>query len=324
MTDVLVLVDHDHGEPRKVSRQLLSAAREVCGGPVHAVVLGAGARDSAERLGAHGVTTVYTWDAEEADRYVTETRTAALCAAIERSGARVVLFPADPFLTDVAARAAVRLGAGIITDAVGLERDGDAVVATKAIFGGEMTSRCTVRGERPELVGVKANAFDASESGGAAPELVELDVPLPGQAARAEVVEVVEEAGGERPEMTEATIIVAGGRGLGEADGFGLVERLADSLGGAVGASRAATDAGWYPHQHQIGQTGKTVAPQLYVGLGISGAIQHRAGMQTSQTIVVVNKDAEAPIFSIADFGVVGDLHAVVPQLVAEIDKRRA
>jgi electron transfer flavoprotein alpha subunit len=135
-------------------------------------------------------------------------------------------------------------------------------------------------------------------------------------------VVVVPEAGG-RPEMTEAAIIVAGGRGLGDAEGFRLVEQLADALGAAVGASRAATDAGWYPHQHQIGQTGKTVSPQLYIGCGISGAIQHRAGMQTSQTIVAINKDPEAPIFSLVDFGVVGDLHTVLPQATEQIRKRK-
>ena len=152
----------------------------------------------------------------------------------------------------------------------------------------------------------------------------QLDVTLDDAARRTEVVEVVEQAGGDRPEMTEASIIAAGGRGLGDAEGFALIEQRADVLGGAVGASRAATDAGWYPHQHQIGQTGKTVAPQLYIGSGISGAIQHRAGMQTSQLIAAINKDGEAPIFSIADFGVVGDLHKVIPALVDEISKRKS
>jgi electron transfer flavoprotein alpha subunit len=223
----------------------------------------------------------------------------------------------------VAARTAIRRGAGVITDAVDLARDGDTLVATKAIFGGDMLSVCAVRDGVPQFIGIKANAFTAEESGGQPAKVVALEVEVDDAARRAEVVDVVEQTSGERPEMTEASIIAAGGRGLGDAEGFRLIEQLADALGGAVGASRAATDAGWYPHQHQIGQTGKTVAPQLYIGSGISGAIQHRAGMQTSQLIVAINKDADAPIFSIADFGVVGDLHKVIPQLINEINKRK-
>jgi electron transfer flavoprotein alpha subunit len=181
-----------------------------------------------------------------------------------------------------------------------------------------------VRGDRTQFIGVKPNAFAAEESGGPAAEIVRLDVRLEDRDKRVEIVEEVEQTGGDRPEMTEASIICAGGRGLGEEQGFRLIEALADALGGAVGASRAATDAGWYPHQHQIGQTGKTVSPQLYIGSGISGAIQHRAGMQTSQLIVAINKDPEAPIFSIADLGVVGDLYHVIPPLIEAIKARKA
>ena len=321
MTDVLVLVDHDRGSPKKVSAQLLTAARRI-GDSVTAVVIGRGAGDAAAGLGAYGAERVLVWDDPAPDDHVTEPGAAALAAALEASGARVLLFPADPYLSDAAARAAVRAGAGIITDAVDLEVADGRVVATKQILGGEMVSRCTAQGDRPLFIGVKANAFSAEETGGGAPEIVPLEVSLPESATRARVVEVVEQTASERPEMTEAAVIVAGGRGLGDAEGFRLVEQLADALGGAVGASRAATDAGWYPHQHQIGQTGRTVAPQLYIGAGISGAIQHRAGMQTSQTIVAINKDPDAPIFSIADFGVVGDLHKVIPPLVEEIAKR--
>src|SRR5687767_6704671 len=163
----------------------------------------------------------------------------------------------------------------------------------------------------------------AANSGDGSTEIVNLEVTLDDKAKRAPVVDTVEQESGARPEMTEASTIVAGGRGLGEEKGFELIEHPADTLGAAGAASRAATDAGWYPHQHQIGQTGKTVSPQLYIGSGISGAIQHRAGMQTSQTIVAINKDAEAPIFSIADFGIVGDLYKVIPPLIEEIAKRK-
>ncbi len=323
MPDILVLVDHDGGTPKKISNQILTAARQKGDGQVHAAVLGEGAGAAAERLGAYGVTRAYVWDSPDADAYATEPRTVALLAALEQSGAPILLYPADPFISDVVARAAIRAGAGVVTDATDLALDGTTMVATKAIFGGEMASRCHVKGDRPQFIGVKANAFTAEETGGQPPEVVTLDVALDERSKRAKVVDVVEQSGGGRPEMTEAAVIVAGGRGLGDAEGFRLIEQLADALGAAVGASRAATDAGWYPHQHQIGQTGKTVAPQLYIGAGISGAIQHRAGMQTSQTIVAVNKDGEAPIFSIADFGVVGDLHKVIPPLVEEIAKRK-
>ncbi|CAN5279317.1 MAG: electron transfer flavoprotein subunit alpha/FixB family protein [Euzebyales bacterium] len=323
MVDILVLVDHDGGTPKKISNQILTAARAVGGGEVHAALFGDKASEAAGKVGAYGATKAFVWEDEAAGAYATETQTAALVAALEASGAQAVLYSSDPFVTDVVARAAVRVGAGVVTDAVDLELDGDTLVATKPIFGGDMVSKCHVKGGRPQFIGVKANAFTAEESGGGAPEVAALDVTLDEKAKRAKVTDVVEASSGGRPEMTEAAIIVAGGRGLGDAEGFELVERLADALGAAVGASRAATDAGWYPHQHQIGQTGKTVSPQLYIGAGISGAIQHRAGMQTSQTIVVINKDAEAPIFSIADFGVVGDLYKILPPLIEEVGKRK-
>lgn len=324
MADILVLVDHDKGAPRKITNQILTAARTLGDGTVSAAVFGAGAAEAAERLGAFGAQTAYVWDSEAADAYATEPGVCGLVAAIERSGAAIVLYPADPFLTDIVARAAIKVGGGVVTDAVDLELSGDRMVATKAIFGGDMTSRCQVRGDRIQLIGVKANAFAAEECGGAPAEIVPLDVALPDRARRVEVVEVVEHPAAGRPEMTEASIICAGGRGLGEKSGFRLIEALADALGAAVGASRAATDAGWYPHQHQIGQTGKTVSPQLYLGAGISGAIQHRAGMQTAQRIVAINTDPYAPIFDIADLGVVGDLHKIIPPLIEEINARKA
>ncbi|MFO8076707.1 MAG: electron transfer flavoprotein subunit alpha/FixB family protein [Actinomycetota bacterium] len=321
MTDILVLTDHDGAAPRKVATQLLTAARGLAD-DVAALLLGQGATDAAEKVGAYGAATAYTFDAAEVDAHDTEPRTAALLAALEASGANVVLYPAEPFASDVVARAAMRVGAGVIGDVSDLAREGEGIVATKQIFGGDMTSRCAVRPGLPAFLGVKPNAFAASEVGGSPADVVPLDVALDERATRVRVVDVVEESSGGRPEMTEASMIVTGGRGLGDAEGFALIEELADALGAAVGASRAATDAGWYPHQHQIGQTGKTVAPQLYLGAGVSGAIQHRAGMQTSQRIIAINKDPEAPIFSIADLGVVGDLYKVIPPLIEEVRKR--
>ncbi len=323
MTDILVLVEHDEGTPKKVSNQILTAAKTVGDGDVIAAIFGAGAAGAADKVGEFGASKALVWEASEATDYATEPKVAALQAAIEASGATVVLYAADPFVTDVVARTAIRVGGGVVADAIDLELAGDRMVATKAIFGGDMNSKCQVEGDRVQFIGVKANSFQAESSGGGAAEVVTLDVTLPESATRAKITDVVQAESSGRPEMTEAAIIVSGGRGLGDADGFDLVGQLADALGGAVGASRAATDAGWIAHNHQIGQTGKTVSPQLYLANGISGAIQHRAGMQTSQTIAVINKDAEAPIFSIADIGIVGDLYKVIPPLVEEINKRK-
>ena len=322
MSDVLVLVEHDQGTLKKVTTQILTAARTKGDGEVLAAAFGPGAAATADRLGAFGVARAYVWEGSEVEEYATEPMVAALQAAIEASGAPIVLFESTPFTTDVVARTAVRVGGGVVADAVDLELDGDRMVATKAIFGGDMISRCQVTGDRVQFVGVKANAFQGEEVGGGPAEVVQLDVTLPESATRVKVTGVEEAESSGRPEMTEASIIVSGGRGLGDASGFELIGQLADALHAAVGASRAATDAGWISHNHQIGQTGKTVSPQLYIACGISGAIQHRAGMQTSQTIAVINKDPEAPIFSIADIGIVGDLYKVIPPLVEEITKR--
>jgi electron transfer flavoprotein alpha subunit len=209
----------------------------------------------------------------------------------------------------------------VLTDVVGLTRGDDGgPVAEQSIFGGAIVVTSRVRAGVP-IVAVRPNAVAPEPAPGSC-EVEQLTVELSDAATAARVTERVAQERSERPELTEASIVVSGGRGVGGAENFELIEKLADSLGAAVGASRAATDAGWYPHQFQVGQTGKTVSPQLYLAVGISGAIQHRAGMQTSKTIMVINKDPEAPIFELADFGVVGDLFKVVPQLVGEIGSR--
>jgi electron transfer flavoprotein alpha subunit len=194
------------------------------------------------------------------------------------------------------------------------------MTADQVIFGGAINVKSRVRSGTP-IIAVRPNAISPEAAAGEA-AIEPVSITVSDAAKQAKITERVVQQRGARPELTEASIVVSGGRGVGSADNMALIEKLADSLGAAVGASRAVTDAGWYPHQFQVGQTGKTVSPQLYVAVGISGAIQHRAGMQTSKTIMVVNKDPEAPIFELADFGVVGDLFKVVPQLVEEIEKR--
>ena len=311
MPRVLVLVEHEDGVTKKVTYEMLTKARDL-GEPV-AVFVGEGLGAAREGLARHGATAVY---AARGDNRLAGPLTGALAAAADRAEPAAVLVAATPLGKDAGARLAARKGWGMLADIVDL--DGD-LVATQNVFGGAMTVRAKVRTGTPVLA-VKPNSFPVQEAP-ASPEVADLDVAEAQDGVRV-TDHVVQEQGG-RPDVAEAEIVVSGGRGLQDPANFALVEALADALGAAVGASRAAVDAGWYPHQHQVGQTGKTVSPQLYVAVGISGAIQHRAGMQTSKTIVAVNKDADAPIFAISDFGVVGDLFKVVPRLTDEIAKRK-
>ncbi|MFT4744457.1 MAG: electron transfer flavoprotein alpha subunit [Nitriliruptoraceae bacterium] len=325
MSEILVLIDHSDGTPRKTSLQAVTAARGVAdslGASVTAVWLGEDGDDAAEAIGAAGADTLQWWDSEEADGFVTLPKVEALQQLHGAKDVAAIFFVSTNHTKDVAARLAIRLDGGVITDCTGLDVEDGSIVATKEVFGGDLITKSKVAPGKVAFFGIAANAFPVGEDGDEA-EIEEFEVEL-SELAKASVVTSVEKvSGGDRPDIGEAAIVVSGGRGLGEESGFELIEALADSLGAGVGASRAATDAGWYPHRAQIGQTGRTVAPSLYLANGISGAIQHRAGMQTSQHIVVINKDSEAPIFSIADFGVVGDLYQVVPKLIEEIKKRK-
>jgi electron transfer flavoprotein alpha subunit len=314
MSEVLVLVEHSEGAVKKVTLELLTLARQA--GEPSAVVVGSGV-DTAV-LAQYGAANVYVADAAELADYVVTPKVEVLAQLVAEKSPAAVLIASSAEGKEVAGRLAVRLGSGVITDAVDLNAD---LQATQSIFGGAVIVKSKVATGTP-VITVRPNSSPAEEAPGAG-TVVPVSVTLPDSAKGAKVTNRVVAQKGGRPELTEAAIVVSGGRGVGGEDGFGVIEALADALGAAVGASRAATDAGWYPHQYQVGQTGKTVAPQLYIANGISGAIQHRAGMQTSKTIVVVNKDPEAPIFELADFGVVGDLFNVVPQLTDAINARK-
>jgi electron transfer flavoprotein alpha subunit len=316
MPEVLVLAEHTDGEVKKVTFELLTLARRF--GEPAVVWTGPGAEGAKDRLGEFGAARVYVAGSPEFSEYVAAPKAEALAALVADKSPAAVLVASTPEGKEVAGRLAVKTGSGVITDATGLD---EGLVAEQSIFGGAIVVQSRVKTGIP-VIAVRPNSVTPQAEPGAA-ELVPLDVQISDAAKGARITESVVAERGERPELTEASIVVSGGRGVGSAEQFALIEKLADSLGAAVGASRAATDAGWYPHQFQVGQTGKTVAPQLYLAVGISGAIQHRAGMQTSKTIMVINKDPEAPIFELADFGVVGDLFNVVPQLVEEIGKRR-
>jgi electron transfer flavoprotein alpha subunit len=310
MAEVLVLVDHVEGEIKKATYELLTAAR-VLGEPSAVVV---GPAVATKELAAHGAEKVYVAETDR-DDFLTP-QVDVLAALIEAKSPAAVLIAVSADGKEIAGRLALRTNSAWLNDVVDVSSDG----VTHSVFGGAWVVQARSATDHP-VITVRPGSFEVEDTTGAgAEEAVEVP-PAAGRAATVTSREPIE--GGDRPELTEASVVVSGGRGVGSAEDFTVVEGLADVLGAAVGASRAAVDSGYYPHQFQVGQTGKTVSPQLYIALGISGAIQHRAGMQTSKTIVAVNKDPEAPIFEIADFGVVGDLFKVAPQLREAVAKRK-
>jgi len=321
MSNILTLIElSGTGAIRNTAPALLAAAAKL-GTPVAVVATkpGAGAALAAE-LGELGAAQVYVAESDQAGSLLVAPEVEALAAATAALEPAAILLAHSVEGRDVAARLAVRLGGGLLVDAVDVRADADRIVATHSVFGGAYTVEATVDGGIP-IITVRSGAIQdraGSAAGTITTAAIEAD---PGTAA---VIDAVHDAvvSSSRPELRDASTVVSGGRGLGSKEKFELVERLADALGGAVGASRAAVDAGYVPQTLQVGQTGTTVSPQLYIALGISGAIQHRAGMQTAKTIVAINKDADAPIFDIADFGIVGDVFTVVPQLIEAIEAR--
>ena len=314
MSEVLIVAEHVDSHVSKPALELLTLARRL-GEPV-AVVFGDTSEAIAKELGEYGAVRVLTVTDPAMDDYLVAPQAEALAQIAQTIQPAAILITSTPEGKEIAGRLAVKLGSGLITDATDIAADGS---TTQSVFAGNWTVTASVTHGAP-VITVKPNAI-TPEAAPTEATTEPIEVTISDAAKTARIVSREPKKSSGRPELTEAAVVVSGGRGTG--GDFAAVEELADVLGGAVGASRAAVDAGWYPYAYQIGQTGKTVSPQLYIAVGISGAIQHRAGMQTSKAIVAVNKDSEAPIFAIADLGIVGDLHRVLPAVIEAIKERK-
>lgn len=317
MSNILILADHDSGKVAKTAAELATLGKRASS--VNAVILSAPGQSDA--LAAQLVNTevekVLSVESDDFAKHGIAAMVDALSQIVATTNPVAVLIPSTARGKEIAGRLAVRIGGGVITDAVDVASN---LQTTQSVFGGSFTVTASVKTGTP-VITVRPSAVEASSTSNT-PAVEKLSISISDSAKLVTISESKPAVKGGRPELTEAKIVISGGRGTN--GDFSQVEAMADLLGAAVGASRAATDAGWYPHTHQVGQTGKTVSPQLYVACGISGAIQHRAGMQTSKTIVAINKDPEAPIFDLADFGVVGDLFAVLPQAREAIAAKRS
>jgi electron transfer flavoprotein alpha subunit len=316
MANVLVFIDNPGDALKKSSLELLTLGRSL--GETAVALNGELHSNVSAELAEYGVSAIFRPSAQDLDDYLVAPKAAYLAAAVAATDAGTVLLDNSPEGKEIAARLGIRLNAGVITDVVAVDADG---TAHKSVLAGSYTTAAKVTTPVSVLT-VKANNVTPEPAAApSSPEAATIEVPADSTAGAARITERQQKTASGRPDLTDARIVVAGGRGL---DGdFGPVEQLADALGAAVGASRAATDAGWISHDAQVGQTGKTVSPQLYISAGISGAIQQKAGMQTAKVIVAVNKDAESPVFEIADFGIIGDLFDVLPQATEEIKKRK-
>ena len=318
-------MEQTDGKIAGVSFEMLSEARKLAdalSGDVCAVLVGSGVKDLAKEAFPYGADQVYVCDNEALKNYSTAEYTRMLAKLVEDNKPEILFVSSSTNGRDLAGRLAGRLSLGLASDITAIRLEDGKPVATRPVYGGNLIADVTFGEQRPVLCSVRANAFgkadpDAARTG----EIVDVSYESAEDAAiRMQVKEILAKAGGEIS-LTDAQIIVSGGRGLGDASGFDLIRQFADTLHAAVGASRAAVDAGWIPYEHQVGQTGKTVGPKLYIACGISGALQHLAGMRTSDVIVAINKDEDAPIFSVANYGIVGDLYKVIPIMIEEFNK---
>lgn len=322
--DIVVYVEHENGQPRRVALEQATKASQIAselGSKVIAIALGAGASGVVDRLGRHGVDEVYVNEDAAFDEFLTEPHVEAVTALVELVSPALLLLPSTPDGKDIGSRLAARLHSGLVSSVVDLTPHDGHVDARETIFGGNFITTVEVRNSSVSIFLIQPNAFTVAETPKSA-QVHQLNYSPSDSSKRARKGEKVQEEGAPTP-VDEAAIIVSGGRGLGGPEPFHLLQELADAIGGVVGASRAAVDAGWISYSHQVGQTGRTVKPQLYLAIGISGAVQHRVGMQTADTIIAVNRDPDAPIFALADLSVVGDLFQIVPALTEEVRKRK-
>ncbi|MCI1966424.1 MAG: electron transfer flavoprotein subunit alpha/FixB family protein [Oscillospiraceae bacterium] len=328
--DLWVLCEtNEDGTAKNIGVELLNPGRRLAdkqGGKLVSVVIGYKTDAAVKDVSTHGADQVIVVDSEEFQRYSTDAYVAALAHLLEKYAPTSMLIGATPNGRDLGPRLSCHLGTGLTADCTALDIDEDSgnIAWTRPAFGGNLMAVILCPDHRPQLGTVRPGVFKKPEAGEDKAEVIREDFHVEACKIRTSLLQVIREEGGEVVDLEGADIIVSGGRGVGGPEGFGVIRDLADALGATVGASRAAVDEGWISHAHQVGQTGKTVGPKLYIACGISGAIQHLAGMSSSDVIVAINKDPEAPIFSVADYGIVGKISEVVPALTAEINKAKA
>jgi electron transfer flavoprotein alpha subunit len=318
LASLLVYAELSQGKLASTSLELMAKAREL--GDVYAVALGSGAKAAAATLGKHGAKVIHVNEDAAFDDYIAEPATEAIASLIEKEKPDLILFGFTPDSREVAGRLAARLGSGLIANASDIVAEGGGFVAKVPYFGGAKVASMKANG-KPAMVLIRPKSFEASEKP-AAGDVQQLEAAITDGSKRAHIAERVAEAS-EKVKLEDARIVISGGRGMGGPQNFPLLEDLASALGGAVGASRAVVDAGWVPYSMQVGQTGKSVRPGVYIAVGISGAMQHTVGMKTSKVIIAINKDAEAPIMKMADLGVVGDALKIVPALTAAVKAKK-
>ena len=327
--DLWVFIEtKEDGSAQNVGLELLNPGRMLAdkqGGALVAVVIGNNVEESVKAASSHGADKVIVVEGEEYTQYTTDAYATALCTLVEKYGPTSMMIGATPHGRDLGPRVSCRLQTGLTADCTALDIDEESgnVAWTRPAFGGNLMATILCPDHRPQIGTVRPGVFKKSDAVEAKAEVIKEDIHVDAKDIRTQVLELIKEADTENVDLEGAEIIVSGGRGVGGPEGFEPVKALADVLGGVVGASRAAVDSGWIAHSHQVGQTGKTVGPKLYIACGISGAIQHLAGMSASDVIVAINKDADAPIFGVADYGIVGNLFEVLPALTAEIKKRK-
>ncbi|MCC8059780.1 MAG: electron transfer flavoprotein subunit alpha/FixB family protein [Clostridiales bacterium] len=328
--DLWVFVEtNEDGSAKNVGIELLTPGKDMAakqGGALVAVVIGSNVDAAVEAASTHGADQVIVVDGPEYKGYTTDAYAIALCTLVEKYGPTSMLIGATNNGRDLGPRVSCRLKTGLTADCTALDIDEESgnVAWTRPAFGGNLMATILCPDHRPQIGTVRPGVFKKSEAGEAKAEIIKEDIHVEAKDIRTQVLELIQDLDSENVDLEGAEIIVSGGRGVGGPEGFEPVKALADALGGVVGASRAAVDSGWIAHSHQVGQTGKTVGPKLYIACGISGAIQHLAGMSGSDVIVAINKDPDAPIFDVADYGVVGNLFEVLPVLTEEIKKARA